>query len=97
MEEAAVPLVVIESVKNSDIDWNSAITERHDASSQFQIFPSLLLAMGYEKTKVKQMYGPSLIDADRDPMTFAVRMYLRLGPEPSWSKVDPKKVYRPVD
>lgn len=96
MEEGAVPLVVISSDPANGPDWNSAITARHDASSQFQIFSSLLLAMGYDQQAVTEAYGPSLLDQQSVPMAFAVRMYLRLGPEPLWKTIDPKKLYRPA-
>ncbi len=95
MEEGVVPLVVIERADRGASDWGSALDARRDASSQFRIFPSLLMAMGYDREAAEQAYGPSLIDRSADPMQFAIGMHIRLNREPVWLAVDPDEVFRP--
>ena len=91
MEEGAVPMVVIGNSGQSE----GEDAARRDASSHYQIFPSLLLAMGYDAEGVARDYGPSLGSRAQDPMTFAVQMHLRLGVEPGWVIIDPARVFRP--
>lgn len=96
IEEAAVPLLVVQHGGDRSLDWGGALADRHDASSQFRVFPSLLLAMGYDPQAARDAYGPSLIDRGDDPMVFAVGMHFRLGAEPRWFPLDPEQVFRPV-
>jgi lipid A ethanolaminephosphotransferase len=95
MEEGAVPLVLIEQSEHPEGIIAEAPAARHDASSHYQMFPTLLLAMGYNEAEVAQDYGPSLASEAADPMSFAVQRHLRLGVEPKWREVIPDEIFRP--
>lgn len=60
--EAAVPLFTI----STDGPWASTLSEsailNFDQASHFQVFPTLLLAFGYEPTWVSRTFGPSLLE-----------------------------------
>nr|WP_161593747.1 sulfatase-like hydrolase/transferase [Parerythrobacter lutipelagi] len=91
MEEGAVPLVVLET--GTQLDKNP----KRDSNSHYQIFPELLLAMGYRVDDVVRDYGQGLGGGADDPMKFAVQMHLRLGIPPGWVKIEPEEVFRPPD
>jgi glucan phosphoethanolaminetransferase (alkaline phosphatase superfamily) len=69
--EADVPLFAI----TGDPDWNdrlkAAAQRNFGRTSQLQIFPTLLLAMGFDRQWTRQHYGPSLLDdAPSQPRRF---------------------------
>ena len=39
-----------------------AAAKFHDRASHFEIFPTLLYAMGYNKSWIDQRYGPTLLN-----------------------------------
>jgi hypothetical protein len=51
--------------------------------------------MGYDPAALKANYGPTLLDADADPMTFTINYFAALGRAPTWRKVVPEKLSNP--
>lgn len=89
MAEGAVPLVAIEGDGASGIEWTRRARANHDRSSHYMIFPTLLRLMGYDAGEVMPIYGASLLQPSRDPMTFNTRFNARLGSKPEWMTLDP--------
>jgi glucan phosphoethanolaminetransferase (alkaline phosphatase superfamily) len=72
-DEAVVPLFAA----TGDPSFNQRLREGaevgFDKMSHFEIFPTLLIAMGYEEKWVKSTYGPSLLDGPGEgPRLFMV-------------------------
>jgi glucan phosphoethanolaminetransferase (alkaline phosphatase superfamily) len=60
--EEIVPLFAITSVPDFEQRLKKGATRSFGRFSHFEIFPTLLLAMGYEPDWVMETYGPSLMD-----------------------------------
>lgn len=56
-------------------------------TSHYNIFPTLLMLLGYEKSRINDTYGPTLVEPTDDPMTFNAEFYARLGKQGYWVKV----------
>lgn len=95
VEEYIVPLVVLENGSQSGATWRKAALMNRDRTSQFRIFPSLLLHMGYDPQRVIATYGQPLSSRLPDPMTGAANMYLNFTGSTSWIKIDPSQVIHP--
>jgi hypothetical protein len=93
LEEGVVPLVTI--ANGASRQWADAAEKNHNASSQYQIFPTLLGEMGYEKSAVTRIYGEALDSAKRDPYTFNSLFNARLGRDPVWKHIQPEHVIVP--
>lgn len=90
-EEGAVPLVVLQSREG-------AMSFRPDGvASHYMIAPTLLAAMGYDRTAVEARYGGALDQPSRDPGTFNTLFNARLNREPQWLRVDPRDFVRVPD
>jgi glucan phosphoethanolaminetransferase (alkaline phosphatase superfamily) len=61
--EEYVPLFAITSVPEFEQGLEKGAAHGFDQFSHFEIFPTLLLAMGYDPGWVKASYGPSLMDS----------------------------------
>lgn len=96
-EEGAVPLVVIDSVLAPRMDWQDGTSRHKDASSHFRIFPTLLELMGYARSDVAPIYGPTLVAPDSDPMTFTINYFAALGREPAWRKIAAERLVQPPE
>jgi glucan phosphoethanolaminetransferase (alkaline phosphatase superfamily) len=82
--EEYVPLFAITSVPEFEQGLEKGAAHGFDQFSHFEIFPTLLLAMGYDPGWVNSSYGPSLMDSrspdrkfmigapDRQPMMIPV-------------------------
>jgi glucan phosphoethanolaminetransferase (alkaline phosphatase superfamily) len=95
MEEGAVPLVVMIGPGAARFGLPDAHHGNYNRASHYNIFPTLLLMLGYDRQASTDFYGPSLADATEDPMTFNVRFDLRLGAEPKWRRIDVEQLARP--
>lgn len=87
IEEGVVPLVVIEGKNSSGVNWVSASNLHRDAMSHYRIFPTLLKLMGYDEQNIRPLYGHDLLSPSPDPFTFASELHLRLGKQPTWTKI----------
>jgi len=85
--QGLVPMVVV----TRDSKWaGPAATwseSNRNHTSHFNIFPTLLLAMGYEGDVVRERYGPSLFEPTGDLLTFISR-FDRFGRAPRWTKIE---------
>jgi hypothetical protein len=87
-EEGLVPLVVVQGAKVGAADFARNVAANRNRSSHYQIFPTLLAAMGYDPSDVRPLYGESLLDRSRDEFTFNTRFNARLGMKPAWKHID---------
>ena len=85
--EAVVPLVVIEDIDRKTLNWDKYITQNFDNSSHYNIFPTLLLLMNYDRSEVTAIYGRPLDEELNDPYTFNARFNARLGKKPIWKRI----------
>jgi hypothetical protein len=94
-EEGAVPLAVIDASGGEGPDWASSAATNRDGMSHFRIFPTLLALMGYAPRDTAALYGPALLSAEPDPMTFTANYFAALGREPEWRRIDPEALATP--
>jgi len=87
IEEGIVPLLVIKKKITADFDWKQNAALNKNKSSHFNLFPTLLIMMGYDRTQVNQLYGTSLFEQVDDPYTFNTRFYAHFGSQPEWKKI----------
>ncbi|MBJ9976487.1 sulfatase-like hydrolase/transferase [Pseudomonas sp. S75] len=95
MEEGLVPLVVIQGQGVKGLDWQAHLAQNRNASSHYNIFPTLLKLMGYDSTQVAALYGPALDQPTQDPFTFNVRFNARLGAKPDFRHIDLSRIVVP--
>jgi len=84
--EGLVPQLVITTNDEWAETAHSWARKNHDATSHFNIFPTLLAVMGYAPTEVRQAYGPSLFEPTNDPLTFVAK-FNRFSRAPVWTEV----------
>lgn len=94
-EEGVVPLVVIQGKGVKSLDWQAHLAENRNASSHYNIFPTLLLLMGYDPSGVASEYGRSLDVPTDDPFTFNVKFNVRLRAKPEFRHIDVSKILTP--
>lgn len=51
--------------------------------------------MGYDERRVRTVYGPSLVDRSAKVPSFNARFNARLGLQPRWIKINPRKISAP--
>jgi glucan phosphoethanolaminetransferase (alkaline phosphatase superfamily) len=70
--EEKVPLFAITQVPDWEQRLAKGAARGFDRFSHFEVFPTLLLAMGYDADWVKRSYGPSLMDAPAPDRKFMI-------------------------
>ena len=60
--EGLVPLIVSTGIQDLAGRLRISATHGYGQATHFEIFPTLLLAMGYDERWVREQYGPSLLD-----------------------------------
>ncbi|TWC12274.1 MULTISPECIES: sulfatase-like hydrolase/transferase [unclassified Pseudomonas] len=95
-EEGLVPLVVIQGSHLQTLDWRQAWAGNKDRSSHYNIFPTLLRLMGYDRAGVESLYGKSLDQPTEDDFTFNYRFNARLGAKPAWKHIDLNSIVTPL-
>ena len=70
--EAYVPLFAITSVPEFEQRLEKGAAHGFGRFSHFEVFPTLLLAMGYDAGWVKRTYGPSLMDSPSPDRKFMI-------------------------
>ncbi|MGJ3441585.1 sulfatase-like hydrolase/transferase [Pseudomonas sp. Je.1.5.c] len=95
-EEGLVPLVIIQGKGLKTLDWQAHLEQNRNASSHYNIFPTLLRLMGYDSAGVGQVYGRALDVPTEDPFTFNVRFNARLGAQPDFRHIDLGQIVTPV-
>ncbi|MBK4997762.1 sulfatase-like hydrolase/transferase [Pseudomonas sp. S31] len=94
-EEGLVPLLVIQGQGLKTLDWQTHLAHNRNASSHYNIFPTLLGLMGYDRAGVATVYGKALDQVTDDPFTFNVRFNARLGAKPDFRHIDLGQVVTP--
>lgn len=95
-EEGLVPLVVIQGQGLRTLDWEGNLAVNRNASSHYNLFPTMLKLMGYDDKAVSALYGRSLDMPTDDPFTFNVRFNARLGAKPDFRHIDLGQVVTPA-
>lgn len=94
IEEGLVPLVVIEGAKPA-LGWHRTLAANRNRVSHYNIFPTLLVLMGYDDPRLRPLYGDTLLAPSRDDFTFNARFNARLGMKPDWQHIDLRKIVTP--
>ncbi len=94
IEEGAVPLVVLTHLQRAQSFMENLATNRNH-TSHYNIFPTVLKLLGFEKTSISQIYGLPLTDIANDPMTFNAKFEARFGQSPNWVRVQPDRLVGP--
>jgi|26BtaG_2_1085354.scaffolds.fasta_scaffold01111_1 glucan phosphoethanolaminetransferase (alkaline phosphatase superfamily) len=97
MEEGLVPLVIIQGDSLQSLDWEKNLSRNKDKSSHYNIFPTLLKLMAYDKDAVTKAYGNSLDIETNDDFTFNTFWNARLGNKPEWKKIDLNEIISPLN
>lgn len=87
-EEGLVPLVILEGPGPPGMDWTRNLAANRNRSSHYNIFPTLLALMGYDRNAVRSVYGRSLAEPTEDDFTFNSRFNARLGQRPVWRHIE---------
>ncbi|AXO88311.1 sulfatase [Pseudomonas parafulva] len=95
MEEGLVPLVVIQGQGVKALDWQAYLAQNRNASSHYNLFPTLLKLMGYDASAVAGAYGQALDVSTHDPFTFNARYNARLGGKPDFRHIDLSRIVVP--
>jgi hypothetical protein len=59
--EGLVPLIVSTGIQDLAVRVRKGATQACGRATHFEIFPTLLLAMGYDEQWVRERYGPSFL------------------------------------
>ena len=86
MEEGVVALFIISGKVLEHSKWAHYLSENYIHSSHYNISPTLLELMHFNKDEILGTYGESLMGYADHPFAFNIRFYSRLGREPIWSK-----------
>lgn len=95
MEEGLVPLGIIESADATSLDWAKNLSVNHNASSDFRLFATALMLMGYDRNSVRDRYGVPLDEADKPAMAYNVDFSPLLGRKPRYRAIDVSSVVTP--
>lgn len=86
--EGIVPLTVITALEEHQKLMAESVKRNTDRVSHYNVFPTLLRLMGYDRGEIMRHYGPSLYDTVNDPRTFNSQFNsARLGRRPSWKAI----------
>jgi lipid A ethanolaminephosphotransferase len=72
LAEADVPLFAITSEPDFEQRLEQGAARGFGQFSHFEVFPTLLLALGYDASWVKETYGPSLLDLPSPDKKFMI-------------------------
>ncbi|MHC6225747.1 sulfatase-like hydrolase/transferase [Pseudomonas sp. X10] len=97
MEEGLVPLVVIQGQGLQTLDWQAHLAQNRNASSHYNIFPTLLRLLGYDSSAITSLYGYALDVPTQDPFSFNIRFNARLGATPEFRHIDLQQIVTPAD
>ena len=95
VEEGLVPLLVLQGGNLTTLDWQTELEANRNKSSHYNLFPTLLELLGYQREAIRATYGASLSQRSEDEFTFNARFNARLGAEPSWKRIELDEVVSP--
>ena len=96
-EEGLVPLGIIESSDRRSLDWARNLAANRNSSSDFRLFPTALVLMGYDRGAVRTRYGLPLDEADKPNMAYNVDFFPVLGRKPRYRHIDVSAVITPLN
>src|SRR5262245_5921585 len=88
--EGLVPLIVSTGIPELEVRLRESVARVYNRGSGFDIFPTLLLAMGYNEQWVRTSSGPTLLDvpANRRRRFLLSSPLAELFDKPSWFPAD---------
>jgi hypothetical protein len=95
VEEGLVPLIVLQGGNLATLDWQAELDANRNNSSHYNLFPTLLELLGYQREAIRATYGASLSQRSDDEFTFNTRFNARLGAEPAWKRIELDDVVSP--
>jgi glucan phosphoethanolaminetransferase (alkaline phosphatase superfamily) len=95
IESAVIPIVIIEGKDSKVLNFKKNLKENFNKTSHFNIFPTILLLMQYDKEETIKLYGTPLNEITNDPQTYNIRFNARLGKKPLWKKLEIEKLINP--
>ena len=95
-EEGLVPLAVIESSDRTSLDWAKNLAANHNISSDFRLFGTALVLMGYDRGSVRARYGIPLDEPGGPQLAYNVDFFPILGRKPQYRPIDLKSVIAPM-
>jgi glucan phosphoethanolaminetransferase (alkaline phosphatase superfamily) len=87
--EGLVPFLIFPNEENFDLvqEWKKV---NHDKGTHFQLFPTVLFSLGYEKGMIEKNYGPLLDKSASFPQEFSAGPVLsKFGKEVDWNSINP--------
>ncbi len=89
INEGIVPLLVMYGNNINNLNFQKYYKDNINKSSHFNLFPTILLLMGYEKEVVRIMYGESLFNKLNEPLSFIRAGFFnnRFGNKPKFVEV----------
>jgi glucan phosphoethanolaminetransferase (alkaline phosphatase superfamily) len=89
LHEAVVPLMVFTNRTDLKKSFMRSALKNYNKASHFEIFPTLLILLGYEASAVKNRYHLSLFDKIDTPLGFTSGpISNRFGKDPTWNSRD---------
>lgn len=95
IEEGIVPLVILTGNTTNAINWGKNLSNNYNRSSHYNIFPTLLELMLYEKQKVLSSYGVPLSDIVNGHYAFNAQYHAKFGKKPKWIKIIKSSIAKP--
>jgi glucan phosphoethanolaminetransferase (alkaline phosphatase superfamily) len=87
-EEGRVPLIFFTTNPRLSKELNNAVRKNHNKGSHFNLFATMLIAMGFDASDVLQQgYEPSFFDALDEEQAFTSNFFVRFGRAPLWHGV----------
>ncbi|MGH6803335.1 MAG: sulfatase-like hydrolase/transferase [Methyloceanibacter sp.] len=89
-DEGIVPLVVLTSIPAVATQLRSGVAMNYNRASQFNVFPTLLALMGYERESLRNSdaFEPTLFaELPDDNQRFLSTFFVRLGKKPVWNRI----------
>lgn len=96
IEEGIVPLVVMNGRSVDALNWHKYYSKNINQTSHYNIFPTLLSLMSYDRKHIKKLYGNSLDEITEDPFTFNTLFNARLGRKPVWKQINVDDIVEPL-
>ncbi len=90
--EGVVTTVVLTEHERWMAPFSTWSKTNFDQTSHYNIFPTLLLLLGYEKTQINDIYGDTLVEPVEDPLTFNSEFYARFGRKAHWVEIRPEDI-----
>jgi len=97
-DEGIVPLVALTGIPAVAAQLRSGVAMNYNRASQFNVFPTLLALMGYERESLRSSgaFEPTLFaELPDDNQRFLSTFFVRWGKKPVWNRIVQRKAAKP--